>query len=179
MVENQPPSTYGTSIQATPPSAPTSLSHGSTSGIALSRKPNGIPAHGPETRAAIPSVVLIPAGTRIWISLQAISSQDDGRSQFKGTLLLPVSTSNSLVLAKGTPVAGVGLIAEGRTSIQIRELVLNGKQYELRTEPSVRAHQTTSARNAVQFERGRAIELWLDSAAVFEFAESQNAGPRD
>lgn len=179
VAENQPPSPSGTPIQPTPPPAPTSLSHGSTSGIALSRKPNGIQAHGPETRATIPSVVLIPAGTRIWISLQAISPQDDGRSQFKGTLLLPVSTSNSLVLAKGTPVAGVCSIAEGQTSIQITELVLNGKQYKLRTEPNVRAHQTTPASKAVQFEKGKVIELWLDSAAVFEFAKSQSAAPQD
>ncbi len=179
VVENQPQSPSGTPMQPTPPPAPISLSHGSTNGIAPGSKPNGTPAHGSETRAAIPSVVLIPAGTRIWISLQTISPQDDGRSQFKGTLLLPVSTSNSLVLAKGTPVAGFGSIAEGQTSIQITALVLNAKQYKLRSELSVRAHPTTRASKAVQFERGTVIELWLDSAAVFEFTESQSAAPQD
>jgi hypothetical protein len=120
----------------------------------------------------------MPAGTRIWISLESTTGLNDGHLQFEGRLLLPVSVSNSVVLEKGTSVTGVGTISAGQTSVQITEFALNGNQYRLRAGPVAGAPQAAATGKAVQFESGKVLEMWLDSAVVFESTGAPSAGPQ-
>jgi hypothetical protein len=184
-----------TGAQTTPPvatEAPTVAENSSA-------PPSGTPVHpilpperaslsqrtiqaAPRAEASIDCVTCSPirisAGTRIWISLESTTVQNDGRFQFEGRLLLPVSVLNSVVLEKGTPVAGFGSTSGGQTSVQITEFVLDGSRYKLRKDSTAGVPQAAGTGKTVQFESGKIWEMWLDSAAVFEATGASGASPQ-
>ena len=133
----------------------------------------------PNVRAVVPSLVRVEAGTRIWIVLESATAQGDRRIPFEGRLLLPVSASNSVILEKGTRVMGVSSSAQGQLSVQIGELVLNGNRYKLTENPGLNATHTTGTGRAVQFASGKTVEMWLDSATVFEAMGTSDAIPQN
>jgi hypothetical protein len=182
VAENHPAPPLGTPVHPTIPPAGASLSRGpihfNSGAKTASGFTNGTASSMAPPRPTAPSVIHIPAGTRIWISLESTVAQNDGRMEFKGRLLLPVSVSNSVVLEKGTPVAGVGSISVGQTSVQITEFVLNGERYRFRAGPVAGVTQAAATGKAVRFESGEVLEMWLDSAVVFESTEAPSANPQ-
>ncbi len=131
----------------------------------------------PKVPTVTPSLIRIEAGTRIWIVLESTTAQGDGRLLFEGHLLLPVSASNSIVLDKATRVTGVCCDRQAPVSVQISELVLHGQRYKVTENPGASAIPSTGTGRAVQFENGKAVEMWLDSATTFEPVETTDAAP--
>jgi hypothetical protein len=131
----------------------------------------------PNVLAVTPSLVRVEAGTRIWIVLESATAQSDRRIPFEGRLLLPVSASDSVILEKGTRVMGVSSNVQGQLSVQIGELVLHGNRYKLRESPGLSAIYRTGTGRAVQFAGGKTVEMWLDSATVFEAMGTSGAIP--
>ncbi len=182
VADNHPAPPLSTPVHPTIPPAGASLSRGpihfNSGAKTASGFTNGTTSSTPPPRPIAPSVVRIPAGTRIWISLESRTAQNDGRFQFEGRLLLPVYVSNSVVLEKGTSAAGVGSISLGQTSVQITEFMVNGNRYRLRAGSVAGVPQAVATGKAVQFESGKVLEMWLDSAVVFESAGAPSAGPQ-
>jgi hypothetical protein len=119
-------------------------------------------------RRIAPSVIHLPAGTRIWVSLESSPAHTSGHFQFTGTLLLPVTVSNVVVLEKGTPVTGAGESSGGQTLLQITEFVSQGRRYLVRTNPAPDTLSLAGSGKVVQFQSGQVAELWLESAATYD-----------
>jgi hypothetical protein len=138
----------------------------------------GVPAARTNTasRSTAPPTVQLPAGTRIWLTLDSVTSQPEGRFQFRATLLLPVTASGTLLLGKGAQVIGSGQTIQNETSIQITELVTSGQRYKLSPASSGVSKMSGSGK-AVRFESGQVLEMWLDSLSTFVAAGGSSTGP--
>jgi hypothetical protein len=121
--------------------------------------------------------IQIEAGTRIFISIESTSPQNDGRLQFAGRLLLPVSLGNSVVLEKGTPVAGIATTSGGKTSVQVTEFAHDGNRYKVRNQSGEGLAQSAGGGTAIQFDSGKVVEMWLERASVFEATEKSSTSP--
>lgn len=179
--DNNPPPTGIPSVSPTTPSAPASLSRGplaANSGTrslhafsGLSKTPSAStrpPASKPRPTSSLPPFVLLPAGTRLWITLQSPLSQIDGQFEFEGTLLLPVTVSGSLVLDKGIFIRGFGVTSGTQTSLTITTFKIRGSLYRLQIHPAAVGPPKLATGKVVQFQSGNVVELWLESSSTFE-----------
>jgi hypothetical protein len=124
-----------------------------------------------------PAHFRLEAGTRLWIRLNSVNRQPDGGFTFQGSLLLPVNRANEVLLDRGTEVNGSGSLSQGRTSLFITDLVVQGTRYVLsRTTGSTHA-QPPGRGEAVQFDSGQILEMWLASASNYEKASDMDVKP--
>jgi hypothetical protein len=137
---------------------------------------NGVRINAASPRAGVPPTVQLPAGTRIWLTLDSVASDPDGRFQFRAVLLLPVAASGTLLLDKGVQVLGSGRTIQNETSIQITELATNGQRYIL-SPASSGVSKIPGSGKAVRFESGQVLEMWVDSASTFAAAGGSSASP--
>jgi hypothetical protein len=90
----------------------------------------------------------------------------DGVSDFSGVVLLPVVQSGTVLLERSTQISGVIGVRQGKTAVQIMELVSNGARYRLKgtgESASTRPEMGT----AVKFDAGKVLETWIVSASIF------------
>ncbi len=143
--------------------------------------PNDCP-NCPPRQSTIPAPknfppVQIAQGTRIFIILQSTTSQNDGRMQFAGRLLLPLALADAVVLQKDTPVAGFAATSASETSVQITEFVHNGIRYKLGKQSSAGLQQATGTGKALQFESGKVVEMWMEESSTYDAAGSAGTRP--
>ena len=183
---NNPPPTGIPSVSPTTPSAPASLSRrpltansGTRSLHTFSGLSKTHSASAPRTTSSLPPLVFLPAGTRIWISLQSPLSQIDGQFEFEGTLLLRVTLSNALILDKGIFIAGFGVTSGTQTSLTITTFKIRGSLYRLQILPAAVGPPKLATGKVVQFQSGNVVELWLDSSTTFEPVPASAGGPQE
>jgi hypothetical protein len=130
------------------------------------------PAGAIPARPFAPSPIRIPAGTRIWIAIETTTPAVDGFSQFRGALLLPVTSNGAVILEKGTNVVGMTSTKQNQTTFQIKEFVVHGVAYELAAETGAVAFQGSGSGKVVGFQGGKTAEMWLNSQSTFAATKS-------
>lgn len=116
-----------------------------------------------------PSIYRIAADTRFWIKLNAVNHQPDGSFTFQGSLLEPVTETGGALLRRGTQVVGSGVVSQGKTSLLVTQIVVGAHRYSLKGASGANA-RGPGAGPAVEFEAGKVLEMFLDSASVYEKA---------
>ncbi len=134
-----------------------SRSGGATVHSARTEQPSAIPA---------PAEIRLDAGTRVWISLKSVRERADGVSDFSGVVLLPVVQSGAVLLERNTEISGVVGVQQGKTAVQIMELVSNGARYRLKGTGES-ANTRPEMGTAVKFDSGKVLETWIVSASIF------------
>jgi len=114
----------------------------------------------------LPASFQLESGTRLWISLRTIDRHSDGHFTFAGTLLLPVTQAKSIRLDQRTEIEGAGSVSQKKVSVVIAKLIVQGVPYAVANAP-VEAHSSGAGGNAVQFDSGQVLEMWLASTSVF------------
>jgi len=133
----------------------------------------------PAPAAAIshpPTLSLDPAG-RLLIVLSLVSPKPDGSFQFHGTLLLPVAQPGPIPLDRGAEVIGVGSRSQGRTSLAVTDLIIQGVRYTLKDGRGVMNAHTPGAGGRVDFDRSQLLDMWPTATAVYEKASDQTGQP--
>src|SRR5208282_253065 len=105
--------------------------------------------------------------------------QTDGQFEFAGTLLLPVTASNLLILDKGIPITGFGVTSGTQTSLTITGFAFRGSHYKLQSHPSSSGLQKAASGKVVQFQSGKVVEMWLDSSSTFEPIPAPGTSPQE
>ncbi len=141
--------------------------------------PNPTPRGVARPAAAIsppPTLWLDPAG-RLLVALSSISPKPDGSFQFHGILLLPVAQPGPVPLDRGAEVIGVGSKSQGRTSLAVTELVIQGVRYTLKDGRGIMSAHTPGAGGRVDFNRSQLLDMWPTATAVYEKASGQTGRP--
>jgi hypothetical protein len=179
VAESEPGSTASTAVRPIVPPARASFSPGSPAPSAAKAGTGCANCMVTATRSAPPPVaparLQIAAGTRIWISVESTAPQNDGQFRFEGTLLLPVTASNAVLLEKGTSVFGLGTADEKQIVFQITGFVFRGSTYNSTADPGAIALKPAGSGRVVEFQSGKVAEMWLDSLSTFA-ATAPNLG---
>ncbi len=150
-----------------------------TAQATLPSPPNPIPRGVARPAAAIsppPTLWLDPAG-RLLVALSSFSPKPDGSFQFHGILLLPVAQPGPVPLDRGAEVIGVGSKSQGRTSLAVTELVIQGVRYTLKDGRGIMSAHTPGAGGRVDFDRSQLLDMWPTATAVYEKASGQTGRP--
>jgi hypothetical protein len=131
--------------------------------------------HSPAVAAA--QVIRLDAGTRVWIALKSVRPQADGVSDFHGVVLLPVTQSGAVLLARNTEVSGTMSARNGKKSVQILEFSSTGAHYRLRNASGEANLRLLGAGEAVEFDAGRVVETWMASASTYEKLSAESRPP--
>jgi serine/threonine-protein kinase len=123
-----------------------------------------------------PTLWLDPAG-RLLVALSSVSPKPDGSFQFHGTLLLPVAQPGPIPLDRGAEVIGVGSRSQGRTSLAVTDLVIQGVRYTLKDGRGIMSAHTPGAGGRVDFSRSQLLDMWPTATAVYEKASDQTGRP--
>jgi hypothetical protein len=110
------------------------------------------------------------AGTQLWIRVVAINRQSDGRFEFGGTLLQPVSDAGGALLDQGAEVTGSGSVKETVTTVSVRGFIAGGVHYVLPAGTGISNEQSPGTGKAVQFSKGQILQMWVSSETVYEKA---------
>jgi hypothetical protein len=123
-----------------------------------------------DTAPALPLRSLqLASGTRLWISVEWAKPQPNGSMAFRGSLLLPLRDATSSNLEHGTRVAGSVVVEHGRRYLSLVEIIIKGTHYKLRSDAKGGGvAQASGSGNAVQFDSGRVLELWLSADSIYE-----------
>ena len=137
------------------------------------------PATTAEHSPAIPaaSVIRLEAGTRVWIVLKSVRPRADGVSEFHGAVLLPVTQSGAVLLARNAEVSGTMTVRNGKKSVQILGFLSTGAQYRLRGARGEANLRLLGAGEAVEFDAGRVVETWMASASTYEKLSTESRPP--
>ena len=140
--------------------------------------PLSLPRHAASAAAISvpPTLWLDPAG-RLLIVLSSISPKPDGSFQFHGKLLLPVAQPGPVPLDRGAEVIGVGSRNQGRTSLAVTDLVIQGVRYTLKDGRGIMSAHTPGAGGRVDFGRSQLLDMWPTATAVYEKASDQTGQP--
>jgi hypothetical protein len=117
-----------------------------------------------------PASFRLDTGTRVFVQLSSVTRQKDGSLRFHGTLVLPVAQAGAFSLDRGTAVSGFEKESQGQTSLVITELVVSGTRYTLKGDSGTRNALKTGGGKAVQFDAGQVIEMFVESASVYEMS---------
>jgi hypothetical protein len=120
----------------------------------------------------------LEAGTRLWIRLNSVKRQPGGSFTFQGSLLLPVNRAHEVLLDRGTEVNGSGSVSQGRTSLFITELVVQGARYILSGATGATDARPPGTGGAVQFDSGQVLEMWLASSSTYEKGPEMELQPQ-
>jgi len=117
--------------------------------------------------SAAPASVHLDGGTRLWISVKALAPLPTGGFEFRGTLILPVEHSGTVLLERGTEIHGIGKRNSGRVSLRVVELTIRGARYELKNGPDAMNAEASGTGGAVEFSAGHVFEMFMSSQAVY------------
>ena len=139
----------------------------------------GAPAAAAGHSQAIPAppVIRLDAGTRVWITLRSVRPRADGVSEFRGTVLLPVTQSGATVLGRNTEVPGTMTVSNGKRSVQILEFLSAGAHYKLRGASGEANLRLLGAGEVVQFDAGRVLETWMSVVSTYEKQPGESKPP--
>jgi len=87
---------------------------------------------------------------------------------FSGSLLMPLKSSASSHLDRGTGVSGSGTEAQGRTSLVVSEIVIDGSHYKLKSQAGAGSARSAGSGGVVSFDSGKVFEMWLSSDSIYE-----------
>jgi hypothetical protein len=122
-----------------------------------------------------PERLRLQASTQLWIRVVAISRQSDGSFEFDGRLLQPVSDAGGVLLDQGTEVNGSGSVKETVTTLSVRGFVTGGVRYVLPAGTGTVSAQSPGTGKAVQFSKGKILQMWISSETVYEKADKANS----
>jgi hypothetical protein len=154
--------------------------NGTTSTAVSARTSHAVAAAGgrvPNTaNAALPSVIRLDAGTRVWIVFKTVHRDGDAKFAFVGSLLEPIKDGGATTgLAKDTEIDGAGVISDGKTSLYVQEIVIHGVHYRLKGANGA-VKPAAGGGAAVGFNAGQVQEMWLSSPAEYERTGDAAAG---
>jgi hypothetical protein len=117
--------------------------------------------------SAAPASVQLDAGTRLWISVKSLAPLPTGDFEFRGTLLLPVEHSGTVLLERNTGIHGIGKRNNGRVSLRVVDLTIRGARYELKNETDAMNAEVSGTGGAVEFSAGHVFEMFMSSQVVY------------
>ena len=132
---------------------------------------------GHPTPITAPPVMMLDAGTRVWISLKSVQTLADGVSEFRGVVLLPVTQSGAVLLGRNAEVAGAMTVKNGKRSVQIREFLSAGAQYRLRSSGGEANLRLLGAGEVVEFDAGKVLETWMATESTYEKLPAESRPP--
>ncbi len=152
----------------TPPATAITTGKGAFSTALRSHAAAAARATGP-----MPAVIQLSEGTRVWIVFKTVSHTSDTNFAFTGSLLEPIQGAGTTPLPRDTEIDGTGVLANGKTSLNVLEIALGGVRYRLKgTSGAVTASGSGSA---VAFNAGQVQEMWLSGPATYEKAGDTGA----
>ena len=113
-----------------------------------------------------PLLLQFKAGVQLWIRVNSIRRQPDGRFSFRGALLQPITPTDSVSLDQGTELIGWGTVNGGHTMVSVTEFTVRGENYGLRSAGS--ANKKPGSGPAVELNPGKLLEMWFASVSVYE-----------
>ncbi len=116
----------------------------------------------------LPASIRLEAGTRIWVRISSLVRKPDGTLKFEGTLFEPVTQKGQVVLIQGTGVSGFEKQSQGSTLLVITDLSPSGTRYTLMGAAVMKDTLSRGGGKALQFNAGQLIEMFIESAAVYE-----------
>lgn len=158
------------------PAAPVALSPKMQAPARAMNVPSRATGTAGAARPSGPLRVQLPAGTRIWLSLDSVMPEAEGSFQFHATLLLPVTDSGITLVEKGAQATGSGQTIAKQTVIQITKIVSRGRLLGLNSALTG-VLKGPGTGNALHFEEGKVFEVFLDSASTFEATEVPGGNP--
>jgi hypothetical protein len=140
--------------------------------------PLSLPRHAtPAAAISVPPTLWLDPASRLLIVLSSVSPKSDGSFRFHGKLLLPVAQPGPVPLDRGAEVIGVGSRSQGRTSLAVTELVIQGVRYTLKDGRGVMNAHTPGAGGRVDFDRSQLLDMWPTATAVYEKASDKTGQP--
>jgi hypothetical protein len=112
-----------------------------------------------------PLLLQFKAGVQLWIRVNSIRRQPDGRFSFRGALLQPITPTDSVSLDQGTELIGWGTVNGGHTMVSVTEFTVRGENYGLR--PAGSANRKPGSGPAVELNPGKLLEMWFASVSVY------------
>jgi len=135
------------------------------------------PSAGEVAQLAAQPSLRLELSAHLLTVLSSVTWLADGSFRFQATLLLPVPHAGAVPLDRGAEVIGLGRISQGRTSLTVTELVVQGVRYTLKGGDGAMRAQTPGAGGAVQFDRSQVLEMWPASSSTYEKAPDTAAQP--
>jgi hypothetical protein len=112
-----------------------------------------------------PLLLQFKAGVQLWIRVNSIRRQPDGSFSFRGTLLQPITLTDSVSLDQSTELVGWGTVNGGHTMVSVTEFTVRGENYGLRSAGS--ANKKPGSGPAVELNPGKLLEMWFASVSVY------------
>jgi hypothetical protein len=113
-----------------------------------------------------PLLLQFKAGVQLWIRVNSIRRRPDGSFSFRGTLLQPITLTDSVSLDQSTELVGWGTVKGGHTMVSLTEFTVRGENYGLRSASG--ANKKPGSGPAVELNPGKLLEMWFASASVYE-----------
>jgi len=136
-------------------------------------------ARAKRERASVPPppAIRLEAGTRVWITLQSIQPRADGASDFSGVLLLPITKSGAVLFDRNTEVSGIATASGGKRSVRILEFRSAGARFRLQSAGGAANLRQPEAGEVVEFEAGKVLEAWIESASTYQKLPAESKSP--
>jgi hypothetical protein len=113
-----------------------------------------------------PLLLQFKAGVQLWIRVNSIIRQPDGSFSFRGTLLQPITLTDSVSLDQSTELVGWGTVNGGHTIVSVTEFTVRGENYGLRSASN--ANNKPGSGPALELNPGKLLEMWFASLSVYE-----------
>ena len=113
-----------------------------------------------------PLVLQFKAGVQLWIRVNSINRQPDGSFSFRGTLLQPITLTDSVSLDQSTELVGWGTVSGGHTIVSVTEFNVRGENYGLRSASN--ANNKPGSGPALELNPRKLLEMWFASLSVYE-----------
>lgn len=155
------------------PSAPTPTPSGQPPGQPANAASGPLGTNSPVPRppdsapAAPRPFIRLDSGTHLVAVVDSVRWLTRETFQFHGTLLVGIVQSGSVQLDQGAEVAGAGEISQGQTSITIKEFVVQGTHFTVKSGSGAMKAQTPGAGGAVQFDKSQVLEMWPVSPVIY------------
>ncbi len=92
----------------------------------------------------------------------------DGTLTFDGSLFEPITQNGVVELAQGTGVRGYERQNQNSTSLVITVVEREGARYTLKGATDNKGTLGRGGGKALQFDSGRIVEMFIESATVYE-----------
>ncbi len=128
------------------------------------------PARQPTTKQVsnLPASIRLEAGTRIWVRITSLVKHPDGTLTFAGSLFEPITRNGVVELAQGTGVRGYERQNQSSISLVITGVEREGARYTLKGATDNKGNPSHGGGKALQFDSGRIVEMFIESATVYE-----------
>lgn len=125
----------------------------------------------------LPQSIRLEAGTRLWIRITSLVRSQSGTLQFEGTLFEPVTQNGVATITKGTAVRGFEKQDQGSTTLAITEFGVGGVRYALKGNVVIKDTLSRGGTKALQFDAGQLMEMFVETAAVYEKSPDNTGQP--